>query len=88
MLYFFFFFFFCILGPYPWDMEVPRLGVESDLQLPFYDTAHSNAGSLTHLVRPGIEPASSWILVRFLIKLLNHYRDPKNVVFLYRNIYS
>ena len=30
-----------------------------------YTTAHSNAGSLTHWVRPGIEPVSSWILVRF-----------------------
>ena len=29
-----------------------------------YTTAHSNAGSLTHWGRPGIEPASSWILVR------------------------
>ena len=30
-----------------------------------YTTAHSNAGSLTHLARTGIDPASSWILVRF-----------------------
>ena len=30
-----------------------------------YLTAHSNTGSLTHRARPGIEPASSWILVRF-----------------------
>ena len=28
-----------------------------------YPTTHSNAGSLTHWVRPGIECASSWILV-------------------------
>ena len=27
---------------------------------------HSNAGSLTHSARPGIEPVSSWILVVFL----------------------
>ena len=26
--------------------------------------AHGHAGSLTHRARPGIEPASSWILVR------------------------
>ena len=59
-------------------MEAPRLGVELELQLPAYATAtamphpsksltytvaHSNPGSLTHWVRPGIEPASSWILV-------------------------
>ena len=33
-----------------------------------YTTAHSNSGSLTHCARPGIEPASSWILGG----LLNH----------------
>ena len=80
-------FFFCFLGVFlsfflglhPWHMEVPRLEVESELQLPAhttatatqdptphatYTTAHSNVGSLTHRARPGIEPASSWILVR------------------------
>ena len=31
-----------------------------------YTTAHSNARSLTHWVRPGIEPASSWILAGFI----------------------
>ena len=30
-----------------------------------YTTAQSNAGSLTYGVRPGIKPASSWMLVRF-----------------------
>ena len=30
-----------------------------------YTRAHSNAGSLTHWVRPGIKPAPSWILVGF-----------------------
>ena len=32
-----------------------------------YTIAHSNAGSLTHWVEPGIEPASSWILDSFLL---------------------
>ena len=32
-----------------------------------YITAHSNTSSLTHWARPGIEPASSWILVLFII---------------------
>ena len=40
---FFFFFlfllFFCFLGPHPQPMEVPRLGVESELQLLAYTTA-------------------------------------------------
>ena len=54
------------------------LGVESELQLrpmpqpqqlqiwatsATYTTAHSNAGSLTHWARPGMEPMSSWIPV-------------------------
>ena len=29
-------------------------------------TADGNSGSLTHQVRPGMEPASSWIVVSFL----------------------
>ena len=60
---FFFFFFLLFLGPLPQHMEVPRLGVESELQPPAYaqpqqrgtrvasatyTTAHGNAGSLTH----------------------------------------
>ena len=31
-----------------------------------YTTAHGNARFLTHWARPGIEPASSWMLVRFV----------------------
>ena len=43
-----------------------------------YTTAHSSAGSLTHWARPGIEPTTSWFLVRFVSaaprqELLNHY---------------
>ena len=33
------------------------------------NTAHVSPGSLTHWARPGIEPESSWILVRFV----NHW---------------
>ena len=62
--------------------EVPRLGVESELQLiaytiaqqcwiwatsATYTTTFGNTRSLTHWARPGIEPASSWILGRFWI---------------------
>ena len=32
-----------------------------------YTTAHSNAGSLTHPARLGIEPSSSWTLGGFVI---------------------
>ena len=31
-----------------------------------YTTAHGNARSLTHWARPGIIPATSWFLVRFI----------------------
>ncbi len=77
LLFFFSFFF---LGPHPWQMEVPRLGVELELQLLVYATAtamqdlshicdlhHSSQQhrSLTHWARPGIEPASSRMLVGF-----------------------
>ena len=38
------FFYLCMcvsLGPNPWHMEVPRLGFESELQLPAYTTARA-----------------------------------------------
>ena len=62
-------------------MEVPRLGVELELQLLAYTTAtatpdlsqvcdlHHNSQQcpiLTHYVRPGIKPTSSWMLVGFI----------------------
>ena len=62
-VYLFIFVFLPFLGPLPRHMEVPRLGVESELQPPAYTratatqdlshvcgspTAHGNAGSLTH----------------------------------------
>ena len=57
-------------------MEVPMLGVESELQLPAYATAtaspslvcdlHGKARSLTHWARPGIEPTTSRFLVGFV----------------------
>ena len=73
---------FCFLGLYLQHMEVPRLRVKSELKLQActtataqsqiramsatYTTAYRNAGSLTHWVRPGIEPATLWLLVGFL----------------------
>ena len=71
---------FC-LGPHMWHIEVPRLGVKLEPQLLAYTTTtaswdpsrvcnlhHSSqqARSLNHWARPGIEPASSCILVRFI----------------------
>ena len=60
------FFSFSFPGPYLRHVGVPRLGVRSELQLLAYAAAHGNARSLIHWARPGIEPTSSWILVRFL----------------------
>ena len=60
-------------GPHPQYMEVPSLGVKLELQLPActtvtatsvtYTTVHGNTRSLTHWLRPGIEPTTSWFLV-------------------------
>ena len=62
-------------------MEVPRLGVQLELQLPAYTTAtatwnlstsvtyttaHGNVG---YWARPGIKPASLWVLIGFV----NHW---------------
>ena len=77
-------------------MEVPRLGVEWELLLPAYapatatqylshisnlhHTAHGNARFPTHWARPGIEPTSLWILVRFL-SIAPQCELPKNNFF-------
>ena len=46
-----------------WPLPEPQ---QHRIQAAFaiYTTAHGNSGSFTHWVRPGIEPASSWMLVR------------------------
>ena len=71
-------FIFCFLGLHPSHVEVPRLEVESELQVPAYaiataaqDPSHvcdltATLWSLTHWARPGMEHTSSWILVRFI----------------------
>ena len=76
-----FFFLFCFLGQQVQHMEVPRRGVELELQLPAYTTATAMPDSscihnllhrsqqcwiLTHWAKPGIKPASSRILVGFI----------------------
>ena len=40
---------FAFLGLHSQHMEVPSLGVESELQLPAYTTAKGRAGSKSHL---------------------------------------
>ena len=58
--------YFCFLGLHAQHMEVHRLGVQSELQLLGYTTAHSNARSLTHWASPGVKPATSLFLVGFV----------------------
>ena len=73
--------FFAFLGPHPRHMEVPRLGVESQLQLLAYTTAAatwdlSHVCDLHHnswqcwipdpLSEARVEPKFSWILVGFI----------------------
>ena len=72
---------FFFLGPHPWHMEVPRLGVKLELLLLAYATAmetwalslsatytiaHGNTRSPTHWTRPEIELTPSWIPVGFI----------------------
>ena len=77
--------FFFFLGLHLRRMEVPRLGVESELQLQVYaivtgselhlwpatTAAFGIAGPLTHWARPGIKPSSSQILC-WVFNLLSH----------------
>ena len=81
LVFLFCFVFGVFLGLYPWRMEVPRLGVEPELQLPvsaiamakqdlscFCDLHH---GSQQHRIlkppsKARMETVSSWILVRFI----------------------
>ena len=82
-LWLYYYYYYCHFRAVPRHMEIPRLGVESELQPLAYPTAtvtsdlshvcavtsttaHGNTRSLTHWVRPGTEPASSWMLVRFV----------------------
>ena len=73
--------FFVFLGPHPLHVAVARLRVQSELlhrptpepqqhwiqaTSSTYTTAHGNTGPLTHCARPGIEPLTSWFLVRFV----------------------
>ena len=39
IFFYFYFFSFCFLGPYLWHMEITRLGVRLELQLPAFTTA-------------------------------------------------
>ena len=82
LLFIFIFSLFVFLGPHSWLYGGSQARGESELQpsayptaqqhkiraaSATYTTAHCNTVSLTHWSRLGIEPTSSWILVRFVI---------------------
>ena len=56
LVIFFSFFSFSFLGPNPWHMEIPRLGVKSEPQLLVYSSATATPG-LSHILDL---PHSSW----------------------------
>ena len=77
----FIYLFISFLWPNLWHMEAPGLAKgrtraaiaslhQNQIQAKSstYATALGNSRSLTHWVRPGIEPTSSWILVKFLTR--------------------
>ena len=69
-----FFFFFCFLGLHPRHMEIPRLGVESELQFPAYttDVATQDPSRICNLHH------SSWH--RQILNPLNNARDQTRIV--------
>ena len=70
-----FLFFFSLFRAAPAAMDIPRREVKSEPQSQqhqmwvvsaTYTTAHGNTRSSNNWARPGIEPASSWMLVTFV----------------------
>ena len=58
---------FCCLGPHPWHMDIPRLGVQSELWLPATATATSDPSRICDLHH------SSW--QRRILNPLSEARD-------------
>ena len=68
------FFFFYFLWPCLWHMEVPRLGVKSELQLPAYATATTTRDP-SHICDLCHSLLQHWIL-----NLLGEVRDPTHSI--------
>ena len=68
----FFFFFLIFLGPHLWHMEVPRLAVESELQLLAYTTAMPDPSRVCQLYHSSQQ---HWIL-----NPLNEARDRTHIL--------
>ena len=70
-------FFFLRAAPVPYGNSQARGQIGATAASLHY--SHSNARSLTHSARPGIEPTTSWFLVGFL--QLHHDRNSLDFFF-------
>ena len=83
---YFYFLSLVLLWPRLRHMEVPRLGGLIRTTAAGVLHSHSNARSLTHWVRPGIESTLSWFLVGFVSAALRWELPYHNI--LYCKVYS
>ena len=67
MWFFFFFVFFGLHSKHMLGVKLEPQQLQIQAVSVTYTTAQGNARSLTHQVRPGIEPVPSWILAKFAI---------------------
>ena len=58
--YYYYYYYFSFLGPSLWHMEVPRLGFQSELQLPAYTTA-TTTRDLSRVCDPHHSSWQRWI---------------------------
>ena len=73
-VFYFIYLFFVFFGPHPWHMEVPRLGVEAELQLLAYTTATETWGP-NHIFDQHHSSRQCWSL-----NPLSEARDPTCVL--------
>ena len=76
--------FVCFLVLHPQHIEFPRLGIQASSVI--CTIAHSNTRLLTYRARPGIKPASSWILVGF-VSTVSWWELPCFVLFDFIQLY-
>ena len=70
---------FCFLGPHPWHVEVPRLGVKSEQQPPVYTTATATRDT-SHVCNP-----SHSSLQRRILNPLSEARDQSHILHEYQS---
>ena len=78
LLLFIYFFIFVFLRPHPWHVEVPRLGVEPELQLPAYTTTSTSSTRQRRILNPQSEARDQTCILmdpRWVHNLLSHNRN-------------